>query len=274
MEMTGQQERWQLVGTAAEVYQQRLVPAIFEPWAPLVVDAASLHPGERVLDVACGTGVVAREAARRVASQGTVVGLDNNASMLDVARAIPSTPATSIEWREADAMAMPFPEAAFDVVLCQLGLQYFVDRLAVLREMRRVLTDDGRLVVLVWQSIEGSPGFALLAEALQRHVGTQAVTIMRAPFGLGDPDELRATISEGGFHDVSVRAAEGTVRFPSARHFVEYSVAGSPLAGPVGEATDGAREALVRDVEAAMRPYQTNQGLAFPIAAHLATAHA
>jgi len=191
--MASQQERWQLAGTAAEVYQEHLVPAIFGPWAPIVVESASLRPGERVVDVACGTGAVAREAAPQVGVSGTVVGLDLNPGMLAVARELPPASGALVEWREGDATAMPFHNAAFDVVLCQLGLQYFPDRPAALGEMHRVLVPGGRLVLLVWQSIEHSPGFARLAEALERHVGTLAAAIMRAPFVFGDPEEVRVS---------------------------------------------------------------------------------
>src|SRR5919198_597316 len=188
--MASQQERWQLAGTAAEIYQEHLVPAIFGPWAPVVADSASLQPGERVLDVACGTGAVAREAAARVGATGTVVGLDLNPGMLAAARGVPITSGASVDWREGDASAMPFPDASFDVVLCQLGLQYFPDRPAALKEMHRVLVPGGRLVLMVWQSIERSPGFALLAEALERHVDASAAAIMRAPFAFTDPEEV------------------------------------------------------------------------------------
>jgi SAM-dependent methyltransferase len=272
--MVDQREQWRLAGTAADAYQAHLVPAIFGPWAPVVVGAARLRPGGRVLDVACGTGAVAREAARCLGVRGAVVGLDNNPAMLAVARSVPVSPGPPVEWREADAMSMPFADASFDVVLCQLGLQYFPDRRAALREMYRVLVPGGRVVLLVWQSIEHSPGFAVLAEALERHVGTPAATIMRAPFVFGDPEEVRAAVAGVGYQDVSVRGAIGTVRFQSAKHFVQYQVAGSPLAAPVSEATDDARDALTRDVNAAMQPYESDEGLAFPIAAHLATGHA
>jgi SAM-dependent methyltransferase len=272
--MVTRQERWQLAGTASEVYEQHLVPAIFGAWAPLVVEAASLRPGERVLDVACGTGVVAREAAARVGANGTVVGLDLNPGMLAVARALPPGSGAPVEWREGDAAALPFPDAAFDVALCQFGLQYVPDRPAALAEMRRVLVPGGRLALLIWRSIEESPGFALLAEALERHVGAPAAAIMRAPFDLAEPDEVRGLIAGTGFRDVDVQRVEGTVRFPSAERFVQVQVAGSPLAGPVGEASEAARAALIEEVMAVLRPYEGSQGLVFPIAAHLATGHA
>jgi ubiquinone/menaquinone biosynthesis C-methylase UbiE len=262
-------ERWQLAGSAAEVYEQHLVPAIFGPWAPVVVDAAGVRPGERVLDVACGTGVVTREAARRLGPRGILVGVDNNPGMLAVARTVPFD-GPPVEWREADAMALPFSDTAFDVVFCQLGLQYFPDRSAALREMRRVLVHGGRVVILVWQSIDHSPGFALLADALEGHIGVRAATIMRAPFTLGDGEELRASIAQAGFRDITMFTAVGTVRFRSAADFVQYQVAGSPLSAPVGEANERARHELTEEVRRGIASYESDEGVAFPIGAHVA----
>src|SRR3989442_10856148 len=221
-----QQERWQLGGNAPEIYERHLVPAIFRPWAPIVVELGRLQPGERVLDVACGTGIVARVAAKHVGSSGRVVGLDINPEMLTIARSLPPAPGAVVEWREAGVDAMPFPDAAFDVVFCQLGLQYFPDRPAALREMRRVLVTRGRLALMVWRPIQFSPGFAMLAEALEHRVSTEAASVMRAPFSLGEVGGLRVLIEGGGFHSVTIRPATGTVRFPSLEDFVRHQVAG------------------------------------------------
>jgi Methyltransferase domain len=143
-----QQGQWQVAGTAAEVYEKELVPAVFAPWAPIVVDLAHPRKGDRVLDVACGTGIVARAAADRVGPNGRVVGVDLNPGMLKVARATWSTGSRSgmsAEWHEASADNLPFPDASFDIAYCQLGLQFFADRAAALGEMRRVLAGGGRL---------------------------------------------------------------------------------------------------------------------------------
>lgn len=269
-----QQERWQLAGNAPEIYEQHLVPAIFGPWAPIIVELGRLQPGERVLDVACGTGVVARVAAKHVGSRGKVVGLDINPAMLAVARSLPPAPGAVVEWREASADAMPFQDAAFDAVFCQLGLQYFPDRPATLREMRRVLVGRGRLALMVWRPIQFSPGFAILADALEHHVSTEAAGVMRAPFSLGDAGSLRVLIEGGDFHNVSIRPATGTVQFPSPEDFVRQQVAGSPLAGHMAKVDEKARTALLNDVKKALQPYTTAGGLKFPIEAHLAVAQA
>ncbi|HET8576256.1 MAG TPA: class I SAM-dependent methyltransferase, partial [Methylomirabilota bacterium] len=240
------QGQWQVAGNAAEIYERALVPAVFSAWAPLVIELANPQPGARVVDVACGTGVVARLVARRVGPTGQVVGLDLNPGMLAVAASIVSNePATTgrIRWQEANATKMPLPDAAFDIVYCQLGLQFFPDRPAALREMFRVLAPGGRLGLMVWRGIEHSPGFAALAEALARHGSPEAAGIMRAPFGLADAEELRSLIAAAGFGDITIRPVPGTVRFPSVVRFVQDYVAGSPLAGHVAKLSDEARAA-------------------------------
>jgi ubiquinone/menaquinone biosynthesis C-methylase UbiE len=139
-------EGWQVSGDAAEVYEKCFVPAIFGQWAPQMVDAARVASGDRVLDVGCGTGVLARTAADRVAADSQVTGLDRNAGMLAVARRL----RPQIDWRQGDATALPFADASYDVVMSQFALMYFPDRTAALKEMVRVLRLGGRLAIAVW----------------------------------------------------------------------------------------------------------------------------
>lgn len=259
-----------LGGNLPDLYERDLVPTIFAPWAADLLDAA-LRPGERVLDVACGTGVIARAAAPRVGPTGTVVGLDLNPGMLAVARARPPVAGAAIAWREGNALALPFADRSFDAVVCQQGLQFFPDRPAALGEMRRVLASGGRVALAVWRSIGHSPGFAVLAEALARHVGPDLLT---GPFSLGDAAEVGALLAGAGFRDVTIRAVAKTLRFPSPTAFVTQYVAASPLAEPVGRVDERARAALVADVAAGLRAYVDADGLAFPIESHLATASA
>jgi len=267
-----QPSEWQVAGSAPEVYERELVPAVFGEWAPIVVELAHPRPGERVVDVACGTGVVARIAAARVGPTGVVVGVDLNPGMLSVARSVMLTDTRSaapIQWQEASADKLPFPNESFDIVYCQLGLQFFADRPAALREMRRVLGPEGRLALMVWRSIGESPGFAVLAASLEEHVGQAAAAIMRAPFGLSNAEELAGLVRAAGFRDVAIQQRVGTVRFASIDTFVLSYVAGSPLAGPVSQANDAARGALITDARNGLAQYATNTKLAFPIAAHL-----
>jgi ubiquinone/menaquinone biosynthesis C-methylase UbiE len=271
-----EQGQWQVAGSAADVYERELVPALFAQWVPLLMDLACPDKGNRVLDLACGTGIVARIVAARVGSAGAVVGVDLNPGMLKVAAAAalrqPQDDAT-VEWREANADKLPFQNASFNVVYCQLGLQFFADRATVLREVHRVLVAGGRVALMVWRGIHESPGFAALAEALERHVGQAAASIVRAPFGLSDADELTALVRNAGFQEVTVQQPTGMVRFPSVEKFVSSYVAGSPLAGPLSQVDDAARAALIADVRNALGKYTSDTELSFPIGAHLLRAH-
>jgi ubiquinone/menaquinone biosynthesis C-methylase UbiE len=270
-----QQGQWQVAGSAPEVYERDLVLAVFAAWAPILVELAHPRPGERAVDVTCGTGIVARIAAARVGPRGAVVGVDLNPGMLSVARSAVSADSRSsapLQWQEANADKLPFPDESFNIVYCQLGLQFFADRAGALREMRRVLGAEGRLALMVWRGIDESPGFAVLAEALARHVGQAAAAIMRAPFGLSNADELATLVRGAGFRDVAIQQRGGTVRFPSVERFVLSYVAGSPLAGPVSQANDEARGALITDARNALGKYVSNTEVAFPIAAHLLSA--
>lgn len=264
--------QWQVAGNAPENYERYLVPSIFGPCAIDLISLAAPQAGERVLDVACGTGAVARLCAPHIGFRGKVVGLDINPGMVTAARSLPPVPGVSFEWVEGSAVAMPLPDAAFELVLCQQGLQFFPDRPAALREMRRVLVLGGRLAVSVWRGIHYSPGFALLAEALERHVGLEASKTMRAPFSLPDAEELRSLIARAGFRDVTIHSASKTLRFPSPEEFVQQYVSGSPLAGPVAQVSGVARSALLEDMRKGLRQYQTVDSVAFPIEAHLVTA--
>ena len=172
---------WQLEADSAEAYERYLVPAVMARWAEALVERAALRPGGRVLDVGCGTGTVARTAAARLGKDGRLTGIDLNEGMLVRARMVSSGVRPSIEWRQGNATALPFPDGAFDVVLSQQMLQFVPDRGAALREMRRVLDSGGRAAVAVCRPIERSPGYPPLAEALRRHVGPEAEAICARP---------------------------------------------------------------------------------------------
>src|SRR5215213_6303161 len=265
---------WQQVsGTAAEVYERQLVPIMLAPWAARLIDLAEVHPAMHVLDVACGTGVVTRLAAGRVGMAGRVVGLDINAAMLSVARWLVPVGGASVEWLEASALEIPLPDASFDVVLCQHGLQQFSDRPRALREMRRLLVLGGRVAICVWSQIEKNPGMAALAEALERHVGAEAGANRRAPFALGDPVQLRTLVEEAGFRDIDVRTIADTARFPSPEALVAYQLAATPLS-TLGTVTEEAHRAVARDVRAALQPYLHDGQLAVPMEAHFTLARA
>lgn len=264
---------WQTEGAWAEVYEHYLVPRLFGPWGQQLLDRVAPRPGEHVLDVACGTGICARLAAERVGPSGRVVGVDATPAMLAVAAGSTANIEAPAEWLEGDAAALPVPDAAFDLVVCQQGMQFFSDRAAALAEIRRATKPGGWVALSVWLDIERCPGFARLAEALIDHVGGEVGPAMRAPFSLADSGVLRGLLAEAGFADVRITRAFGELRSPSAARFLwEYATAAPWLVEPFLSLGDDARQALTDDYTTTMRPYTDNEGIIFPLEAHVAVA--
>jgi ubiquinone/menaquinone biosynthesis C-methylase UbiE len=198
-----------------------------------------------VLDVACGTGVVTRLAAERVGDEGTVAGLDVNPSMLEVARS--QTPRdNSIDWFEASAEAMPLEDEAFDVVLCQMGLQFVPDKLAALREMRRVVHTGGRAVVTV--PGPKPPMFAIMTDSLARHLGPKAAPFVDLVFSMHNADELAGLMCRAGFRNIDVQSREKTLRLPAPADFLWQYIHSTPLAEAAAQAGEAKRDAFERDV--------------------------
>jgi ubiquinone/menaquinone biosynthesis C-methylase UbiE len=256
-------------GNAAENYERYFVPAIGMHFASALVDAAGLHRGERVLDVACGTGVVTRLAAERVGPNGAVAGLDINPAMLAVARSVPSSGA-AIEWHEASAESMPLADGSFDVVLSSLGLQFVPDKASALREMRRVLAQGGRLTIATVGPTP--PLFAILEQALSRYVKPEAAAFMRVVFSLYEPHELESLASSAGFRDVAVRSKALTLPLPRPADFLWQYVYSTPLAPAIAGIDDAGRAALERDVVAGWRSFVKDGALVFDANVVLTTA--
>jgi ubiquinone/menaquinone biosynthesis C-methylase UbiE len=262
---TTKDEGWQLAGKSAEAYERYLVPALFTASAERLLDLAGVKEGDRVLDVACGTGIVARRAVPRAGAAGKVVGLDLNGDMLEVARTASAGTRPAIEWRQGNAAELPFPDGVFDIVLCQQALQFFTDRPKAFREMHRVLAPQGRLALSVCRPIEYSPAYPPLAAALERHVGAEAGAMMRSPFLSWGREQLRTALREAGFQDVRVRISVAEVRYPSPEELVRQEAASSPLAGPLSALSPDVRAGLLRDVSAALRERVDDDGVVSPL---------
>ncbi len=253
--------------TPADVYDEQFVPALFSHWGPVLCDAAGVAAGQRVLDVACGTGALTVAVADRVLPGGAAVGLDANPQMLAVARRKPA----AIEWSEGRAESLPFNDASFDAVVSQFGLMFFDDQIAALREMWRVLRPGGRLAVAVCDAIEHSPGYASLAALLDRLFGKRIGDAFRAPFVLGDADVLRALCAGAGITDVSIVRRQGTVRFASIDTLVSTERA---CAWTLGGALDDRQfEQLRREAQSTFAPFVDAGGMvAFEMPALMITA--
>lgn len=252
---------------AAAGYEDLLVPALFQQWAEQVMDAAQIRPGHRVLDVGCGTGVLAREAVRRVGPLGVVSGIDPAPGMLAMAERL----APTVEWQQATAELLPFPNESFDAVVSQFGLMFCIDRCQALREMVRVLTPDGYLSVAVWDGLENIPAYATEVELLDRLAGKAAANAVRAPFVLGSRKGLVRLFEDAGVPIVTIATHRGTARFPNIRTMVEADLRGwLPLMGVLLE--EAQIEHILSEAETALGRYVTANGtVEFDLSAHIVT---
>ncbi len=248
---------WRLDDVAAEYFEAHFVPAIFATWAPILVDAAGVSKGQQVLDVACGTGIVARVVADRLAGEGEIAGLDLNPSMIKVARRL----RPDVAWYVGDATAMPFPDARFDTVLCQAGIMFFPDPLAALGEMRRVLCSGGTMTLLVWGP---SDGYELVAELLEETSGKDIADIFRAPFSMADPSLLPRLLATVGFESAQCKTYEQPARFQSVEAFLRTEIDGWVLKGQVDV------DALISEAQERLKSWvDTDGAVAIPMAGHV-----
>ncbi|MFW6031517.1 MAG: methyltransferase domain-containing protein [Myxococcota bacterium] len=252
---------------AANAYETLMVPALVGEWASRVADAAQIRPGHRVLDVACGTGVLGREVAARTGPNGVVVGLDPAPGMLEAAKRL----APALEWRHGVAESLPFPDQSFDAVVSQFGLMFFKDRREALREALRVLVPEGRLAVAVWDSLDNIPAYSAEVALLDRVAGERAADALRAPFVLGGRDDLTALFEDAGIASVEVTTDRGTARFPSVRVMVEADLRGwLPVMGVVLPEEQITR--ILDEAEEVLGPYVTTGGtVVFDTSAHIVT---
>ncbi len=269
-----ERNHYSLSGNAVDVYEQNIVPAVMAPFAKGLLEFADLKVGEHVLDVGCGTGILARFAWPFVAPSGRVVGVDLSASMLAVARSKADEGRLPITWEHADAASMPVPDRGFDAVLCQHGLQYFPDRLAALNETRRTLRPSGRLILSVWRPIQFNPGHAVFANVLERLVSQPAAAERRAPFALSDRNEIRNLLVKAGFREVVVHLDARVARFPSAEAMVRIMIAGSPLSSVMSETNPAVLQNVIAEVVKGLSEYEDDTCLALPMQAWVVTATA
>jgi len=252
---------------AGRAYEALHVPALFAPWTERVLDAVRIGSGARVLDVACGTGILARAAAARIGPSGFVAGVDSHPGMLVVA----GERAPAIEWRLGSAESLPYEDRTFDTVLSQFGLMFFTNRRLALQEMVRVLVPGGNLAVAVWDGLNRSPGYAAEVELLERLAGPDAADALRAPFALGDATAVLSLLESAGVGSPAITTLDGTARFPSIRAMVEADLRGwLPAMGVVLE--ESRIQRILAEAETALAPFRTPRGdVVFDTPAHIAT---
>ena len=205
-------ETFQITREQAEAYEELFVPALFAQWAPLMIDIARIQEGQWVLDVACGTGVLARAAADRIGRTGSVVGLDLNPAMLEVA----ANTRSDIEWRQGDAMNLPFGGNEFDAVLCQSALLFFPDVEVAVAEMARVARPSGAVAIQTYVSLDDQPGYLDLDAVVRRVAAEDALPLLDTYWSQGDLSILCKTLSQAGLEVVETRTTLGTARYSSS----------------------------------------------------------
>jgi ubiquinone/menaquinone biosynthesis C-methylase UbiE len=240
-------------GTAAENYERYFVPAIATPVSASLLRAADLQPGERVADVACGTGVIARLAATQVGATGAVTAVDLSPDMIEVARRTPKPTGAAIEWHVGDAESLPLDDESCDVVLCQMGLMFMADRAAALAEMRRVLVAGGRVAISTPGRIQRP--FELMEEAIVEHLDPNLGGFVRAVFSMHDPDVVGGLLRDAGFRDVDTREETVELDLPDAASFLWQYINLSPMAPFVEPAPDDAKAAMEEQLVTTWEPF-------------------
>jgi SAM-dependent methyltransferase len=253
---------------AANAYEALFVKALFGQWAPKVADAAEIQTGQRALDVACGTGVLAREICSRIGSNGHIVGIDPNPGMIAVAKKM----APQIEWRVGMAESLPFPDQSFDAVASQFGLMFFKDRKQSVSEMLRVLVPKGHLAIAVWDLLDNIPAYSRLVSLLDQIAGQQAADALRAPFVLGNRHDLMALLSDAKVNSAEITTHHGTARFPSIRTMVEADLRGwFPMVGV--NLPEDLISRILKEAENVLSPYAAADGeVTFDLSAQIITA--
>jgi SAM-dependent methyltransferase len=239
--------------TGAENYERDFVPAIATPVSASLLRIADLQPGERVLDVACGTGIIARRAAEAVGPTGKVTAIDIAPDMIDVARATSAPEGAVIDWHVGDAASLPFADGTYDAVLCQMGLMFMADRAAAVAEMHRVLAPGGRVAVNTPGSIQ--PPFVVLEQAVVEHISPDLGGFVRAVFSMHDPEAVAALLREGGLGDVTASVVQVPLRLPMPAEFLWMYINLTPMGPIVAQASEAARSAMERQAVAAWEPY-------------------
>ena len=263
---------WQLDEAGAESYEAILVTALLGPWAEGLVDAVGVRSGQRVVDVGTGTGAVARAAARRTGGHGTVIGFDPNPAMLTVARRVSAGTIPEISFEPAAADALPLPTGAADAVLCQQVLQFVPDPPAALAELHRVCAPGGRLGIATCRGLEHQPGYRVLTDVVERHIGREAADVIRTPYALGGTEQLLGLITGAGFTGAHARIVVSPCRVPSAEALLRGETASSPLGDVLERLDPDAGAALVGDLTHALAPHTDDEGVLFPFETIVVTA--
>ena len=231
-------------GSIPALYDRYLGPVLFEPYAADLVSRLPKRDGLRVLELACGTGIVTRRLREALPGSATLTATDLNEAMVDYARAAVAT--DGIVWQQADAQALAFDDGSFDVVVCQFGFMFLPDKVQGFREARRVLDADGVLLANVWQTLDANPAPGAIDAALAGLYPDDPPGFMETPYGYNDSERIRTDMSAAGWEDVLLDDVFLQSFSPSAADFAAGFALGTPLTHELAER--GADLDAVRDV--------------------------
>lgn len=253
---------------AGRGYESLFVPALFAQWTKHIIEAADIREGSHVLDIACGTGVLARHALSKTGTSGRVIGIDPAPGMLAAAKEIEP----GIDWILCGAESLELDDETLDSVISQFGMMFFQDRQKSAKEMFRVLKPGGSLAIAVWNSVEQNPAYGDIISVLQEQVGTEAANALRLPYSLGNADEVTAVLDDSGFTGVSVETKTEPARFPSSRHMVEAELRGwLPLFDIFLDETK-INDVLIESDRTLSKYAESSGEAVFPTSAHVITA--
>ncbi len=263
---------WQLSDDGPEVYERYIVPAFSGAWAKDIVKRSELKKSDRILDLACGTGIVARTVSEFLGASKQITGVDVNEIVLKKAIEIASNKSLSIEYIKTNVNKLPFPDESFDLVLCQQGLQYFPDKLLSLKEVNRILSKKGRVVFSVWSTIDHSPFYKTLYRALEEYIGIDAASILSSAYILEDPENIREMFENTGFKDINIRLVIKQMRYKSLDEFLYGGLAASPFAKDILALDESKRNEMFLMIKESISDYIDDYGLAAPMESYVVSA--
>ena len=251
----------------AQMFERVLVPTIFRPWAEDLFARVQPSARERILDVGCGTGIVARIVRERCGPSASITGVDLNPDMIAVARGL----APDITWQQGNAVELPFGDASFDLVLSQQALQFFPDRAAGIREMRRVLAPGGRIALSTWRPLPENPVYFALHELAEARFGPNP----DRRFSFGEPEPIQALLAGAGFREIEIERVTLRDRVSDPDTFVAMNLSATVDLSSLDEPK---RRQAVTDFQASARKqiaaYLEGTALVHPVSANVVTATA
>ncbi len=259
---------WQLSGDGPDAYEKYIVPAYTRTWAKEIVNRTCLRDGEAILDVACGTGLVARIAAERRNSTDLIYGVDVNEIMINKAKGIEE----NINWYHSDVTDIPFPDNHFEVIFCQQGLQYFPDPSLALKEMNRVLVENGRILLSVWRPIQYSPFYASLCMVLKEYVSEKAASMLSSAFNFGESGKLSALFNNTGFKNININIVVKQMSYSPFDEFVIGGIMATPFFEDIKQMPESKREEMLSQLYKLNQNYIDDDGLAAPLESYIVNA--